>query len=391
MEIAPYQPVMSTPDQTPILTYEPLGGAGRAWPNDAEVSKAMRVLWLHQAQRERSAWPSTQLTLPIGGVSQEHYVPWLHLDPERLRTFWHGSNEPDPEYGNRHFVYFDYSAMAEQRSDLVALSRFCQHVEYADMHLSVAMDRSRVRLKTATKLLKIMAATTFTGRCMNSTLNRYDHLRSLLVHHWTPVQEVEPLVHIAFLSLSNLTPARSQLAELLKHDWHEAAGALARQLDGYVDQLKQAAELADAIERKTEINETAQEEARRDALIDELSVRAGGLLPLTTAAKILDVTRQALHKRVKSGSVLGLRKTPGGAILIPRIQIVEDKEGAYVVDGLAEILRPFHEAGAGTWSALQYLLDIDPLLGAAPIAQLIEKNREGVGRAARAFLGLGHG
>ena len=107
---------------------------------------------------------------------------------------------------------------------------------------------------------------------------------------------------------------------------------------------------------------------------------AGGGLSLTEAAALLGVSRQAVHKRVKAGTVLAMMD--GSELVLPRNQFTQ----AGVVPGLGAVLRHFKVAGA--WSALQFLVEPDSNLGGIPLHALVAGRVEDVVHAAKAYLGI---
>jgi hypothetical protein len=53
------------------------------------------------------------------------------------------------------------------------------------------------------------------------------------------------------------------------------------------------------------------------------------------------------------------------------------------------VVRLFRLASAGPWSVLQFLVDIDPNLGRAPIEVLRSHDANAVEHAAKVYLGMG--
>ena len=125
--------------------------------------------------------------------------------------------------------------------------------------------------------------------------------------------------------------------------------------------------------------------AAREALL----AAAGGALSLTEAAKALCVTRQNLHKRIHTGSALGMLLDD--RIVVPKLQLIGGDGRTAIVPGIERVMHPFLEAKAGAWSALQFLLDPDPNLGRPPIDALRAGDIAGAEHAARAYLGLDDG
>lgn len=114
---------------------------------------------------------------------------------------------------------------------------------------------------------------------------------------------------------------------------------------------------------------------------------AGGSLSLTEAAKLLGVTRQALHKRVKLGTALGLME--GSELTLPKFQFVGEGKKTKIVEGLGPIVKLFDTAKAGRWSALQFLTERDPNLGSTPSQALQDGRAREALDAAIAYLDAG--
>jgi hypothetical protein len=101
------------------------------------------------------------------------------------------------------------------------------------------------------------------------------------------------------------------------------------------------------------------------------------------------VTRQNLHKRIHTGSALGMLLD--NRIVVPKLQLVVGDGRTTIVGGIERVVRPFLDAKAGAWSALQFLLDPDPNLGRPPIDALRAGEVVGAEHAARTYLGLDDG
>lgn len=126
------------------------------------------------------------------------------------------------------------------------------------------------------------------------------------------------------------------------------------------------------------------------SVCDALLECAGGALSLVSAAARLHVSREALHRRILNGGVLGMMH--GGELVLPALQFTEDGQGlTTIVPGIAEVTRLFQEAKAGPWMALQFLVDHDPNLRTTPIEALRTDRRRAVIEAARAHLHLDEG
>jgi hypothetical protein len=153
-------------------------------------------------------------------------------------------------------------------------------------------------------------------------------------------------------------------------------------LDLVANQLKAAIELAGDIQ--TASDHAVEEEARLKAVQSELLDKAGKSLSLTEAAE--QVSRQALHKRIGLGTALGLMF--GSELVVPEAQFVLKNSKLKIVDGLGAVMQEFDVSGAGRWSALQFLIEIDPNLKRTPLEALRAGEQDAVVRAARAYLSL---
>ena len=233
---------------------------------------------------------------------------------------------------------------------------------------------------------------------------------------WSP--GVIDYIGCAFETASEIVPAREPLLALWEHDKREAACGLADQLEGFSVQFATWSDLLakshlhrlsdrdrtginnlDDVRREGDVERSSDREddaaiispeARFPAARDALLERAGGGLSLREAADALGVTRQALHKRIVKGTVLGMMRDR--EIVVPVIQLTGD-EGSKkdVLPGVDHVARLFEEADAGPWSALQFLVEKDPNLGRAPIDALRAGEASKVATAARAYLGLDEG
>ncbi|NTG04847.1 hypothetical protein G6L08_34085 [Agrobacterium rhizogenes] len=105
---------------------------------------------------------------------------------------------------------------------------------------------------------------------------------------------------------------------------------------------------------------------------------------MTEASDRLGISRQGLHKRVKTGSALGLMF--GSELVFPLAQWVVDASKLVPINGLKRVIQLFDTAGG--WSALQFLIEQDPNLGTSPRLALIDGRESEVAAAAEAYLGL---
>lgn len=278
--------------------------------------------------------------------------------------------------------------LERERSDVASVARFGHRVECASLHMYVAFDKAHVDdfvLPVARNVVKpTRGVTVWYYSLVNTTFHRYRELKCALLHKWSPPAEVESLTYHAFRMLSEMTPAESQLCDLFVKDRPRAFHELTRHLDLVADQLKAAIELAGDLETVAS-DDASEDELRLEALQTELLGKAGKSLSLTEASRRLEVSRQALHKRIGLGTALGLMR--GSELVVPEAQFVTENGKVKIVDGLGAVVREFDDSGAGRWSALQFLIEVDPTLRRAPLEALKAGGQDAAVRAARAYLG----
>lgn len=281
-------------------------------------------------------------------------------------------------------------ALERERSDVASVARFGHCVEYASFNLYVAFRKAKVLDFEPASPRNVVRPThgisIWYCNLVNATFNRYRDLRRALLHKWSPPAEVELLTSNAFRILSEITPAETQLRDLFERDRQRALHELTRHLDIVAKQLEATIELATDLEAVYAEYPANSEQAEVKAVQLDILGKAGKPLSLTAAAKELAVSRQALHKRIRLGSALGLMQ--GSELVVPDAQFVSQNGKLKIVDGLSAIVSLFDTSGAGRWSALQFLTEIDPLLQRAPLDVLKDGDRDGVVRAARAYLSL---
>lgn len=228
---------------------------------------------------------------------------------------------------------------------------------------------------------------TWYEQIVNASVTRSQEVKKALLHRWQPTPRAEQLALDAFVLLSELTPARSELLRLCRYDRSRAFAELAKHVELIADQFKLSAELYGEVEAGQPTRLSGEQHFAE--ISAGLLKKAGGGISLTEGAKLLGTTRQALHKRIKAGSALGMMME--SKLVLPRMQFVPAEDGTVLVQGLADVLRLFYEANAGGWSALQFLIERDPNLGEPPIEALSRAEVEAVVNAARAYLGLDEG
>lgn len=266
-------------------------------------------------------------------------------------------------------------------------------VEHAAVLLSCAFEEANVRDFDLPRFRSSAAPAEARWRVhlIRSTAHRCREVRNALVHHWTPTEEADRLAIRAFELLAELTPAPAALTKLCRRDRPRAFLRLAdqmRHVEGLLDEMAEVvidADGADADGGRSAASSAAGFDAVSQAVLEE----AGGGLSLTQAAERLKVSRQALHKRLVRGTVLGVQSL--GEWVVPAAQLSETDGVWRVVPDLGPIIATFREARAGVWSALQFLVHKDPRLGKTPMDALASGEAEAVAAAARAYLDLDQG
>ncbi|WP_299006068.1 hypothetical protein [uncultured Caulobacter sp.] len=313
--------------------------------------------------------PMSTSVRPLLGydVDIEHYVPILKY--------------PGIEPSNLHRLSIEMHEAA--RSALQVIAVFPPRISHAAILLSAAFAESdeQIRLPAHRPSIRYKASSRWYHTLIDTCLHRSREVRNALMHEWTPSGRAELLWSDAFSTLCDLTPARQELLMLWHHDRGRASAELAKHLDVATQQFELSANLLAEVDA-SETEPTAEQ--RFMQLRETLLERAGGGVSLTEGAKLLNISRQALHKRIKAGTALGMMH--GDELVLPRLQWVQKGEEVLFLPGLADVVRQFESAGG--WSALQFLLDHDPNLAQPPIQALREGSPEKVVAAARAYLGL---
>jgi hypothetical protein len=276
--------------------------------------------------------------------------------------------------------------------DLAAISRIMVYVDQAALLLSTAFAVAEVQDFTPARRRQAIRpsddATRWYADLTNDVLSRLSQVRHAVAHGWAPSPEADPLAAEAVSLLAELTPVPSRIVALYRGNRTEGLAELARHLEIVDRQYAMAASLIGR--RDTAEGEAASEAAAGFAAAREaLLAAAGGAISLTEAAQGLGVTRQNLHKRIHTGSALGMMLD--NRIILPRLQFLDGHDTTTIVKGLERVVRPFLGAKAGAWSALQFLIDPDPNLGRPPIEALRRGDIAGAEHAARTYLGLDEG
>jgi predicted transcriptional regulator len=264
---------------------------------------------------------------------------------------------------------------------------FNYRIQSAALLMSAAFEEAAVHDFDFAKTRSVSRRGSTTRNWYNSIVHNVvdcsRQVRNALVHEWRPTPRAERLAIDAFVILSDLTPARNELLRLCRYDRPRAFSELARHVELAADQFRLSADLLAEVEGASRPQELPTE-VRFAEMARLLLQRAGGGLSLTEAAKLLGTSRQALHKRVKTGSALALMD--GAELVLPKFQFVEDDDHTLILEGLAKIIKLFDASKAGRWSALQFLLEQDPNLGVAPIQTLRTGEVQQVVDAAAAYL-----
>ena len=267
---------------------------------------------------------------------------------------------------------------------LQMISAFPPRISHAAILLSAAFAEADVafRLPPHRPSARHRAKSRWYHVVVDTSVDRSREVRNALMHRWTPTGRAERLWDDAFRTLCDLTPARSELLILFQQDRNRASTELAKHLELATQQFELSANLLAEVEAPLAV-ESSEEQRFRELRLGLLE-RAGGGVSLTDGAELLGISRQALHKRIKSGTALGMMN--GEELVLPRLQFVKGGGKVELTKGLSEVIGLFTRAGG--WSALQFLVGNDPNLGVQPIVALNDGKVEGVVRAARAYLGL---
>jgi len=277
----------------------------------------------------------------------------------------------------------------------VAIKRFVQQVEGAAAFLTIAHSGASPRSAQA-KALAHHVIPTFTKRhyaawhrsLVSTSASRLKEMVIVFAKH--PVQGPGAQAELeAFKMLLELTPAGPPLLELAGRDRPRAYRELEKHMQLVCLQFEEVAALADSLAESGSESDiaTSTEDTRDDCLpkgSEAVLERAGGTLTLTEAAVRLGVSRQALHKRIATGTALGMMVD--GEIIVPRLQFTESDGQVSVLNGIKGIAKLFKSTLAGPWMALQFLVDPDPNLGQPPIEALRQGKHDQVLVAARAHL-----
>lgn len=264
------------------------------------------------------------------------------------------------------------------------ISAFPPRIDYAAILLSVAFAEADVAFQLPPHRSKARhkATSPWFHTLVDTCLHRSREVRNALVHNWAPSGRAERLCADAFLTLCDLTPVKHELLVLFQHDRGRASLELAKHLALATQQFELSAYLFAEVQAPAG-DETSNEQQFKH-LRATLLKKAGGGLSLTQGAERLGITRQALHKRIKAGTALGMMD--GDELVLPTLQFADGSEKVRMIKGLEHVVRLFERSGG--WAALQFLIEMDPNLAAAPIEALRVGKVKDVVAAARAYLSL---
>lgn len=194
-------------------------------------------------------------------------------------------------------------------------------------------------------------------------------------------QKAHQVYLTAFSMLSKLTPHGNDLTDLVNVNQKLAFQELVRHLEVAGQNF-----VANATITPGSVRITEAADKRFASHSEQLLERAGGAYTLTEAARAAGISRQAMHKRVYSGTALGMMD--GENIIVPKLQFTAAGEDGRlaVLAGIGRVVRTFQAAGASGWSTLQFLVEVDPNLARPPIEALRAGEVQKVERAARGHL-----
>lgn len=288
-------------------------------------------------------------------------------------------------------INLSFGLLDRERPDIASLARFAHRIELATFQMCAAFEQGGV--------VDFRADAERDGRnrrnshgwfptLAEATFRRFGVLRQALMHDWTPTAAVEPLAFSAFNSLCELTPAASHPLKVMFFSHRsKAMKGLVGQLDLIAQQLQEAIALAADLDEGDSDPAHDGAAARLAASQAAILARSGEALTLTKAAARLGTTRQNVHKRIGVGSVLGVMRG-SRSLIVPSVQFVEEDGKWNIVRDLRPVLDVFEMQRAGSWSALQFLTEHDPILEGVPIEELKAGQVDKVVAAARAYLGV---
>lgn len=323
---------------------------------------------------QSSPWEAARALLPEGAGHEDVYS----TPPGFETSYTHRSTQQ----------FFEYGLLEQYRPEVASLARFAHSVNVATFYLCIAFQHGSVRFDlNIDPPRRPRKEDSWFTMLVDETFQRFGMLRRALMLQWTPPAEVEPLTYSAFSSLCELAPAaKPSLKKLFISRREHAVASLVDQLDLVAKQLEEAVKLADVVEVQTARTLDSEDDARLASNQSAVLALAGQPLGLSEAAKRLGTTRQNLHKRISTGSALGVMQ--GRELVVPSIQFVHEGDTVKIVPHLRSVTSLFRDAQAGDWSLLQFLSEHDPMLDDVPMEKLKRGEVEAVVAATRAYLGL---
>jgi hypothetical protein len=262
------------------------------------------------------------------------------------------------------------------------IADFVGRVESAAALLSSEYDRPRLfdRIETADVTPVVVAGDHWKNSILNSAFQRLSEILIVLDDADYQKARSEPIDLAAFDTLAGITTTHRELLDLRQQDPMEALRELVKQL-----QITRQQIAATAVLKSKVANHANSSHASERARI-ELLEKAGGAIGLTEAAGRLKISRQALHKKVYAGNALGMMQDD--KIILPKLQFVTEGGETKILSGIDRVAKDFNESKAGPFSALQFLIEVDPNLGARPIDVLTTGDVDAVHHAAQAYLSM---
>lgn len=262
------------------------------------------------------------------------------------------------------------------------IADFVGRVESAAALLSSEYDRPRLfdRITTADATLGVVAGDHWKNSILNSAFQRLSEILIVLDDADYQKARSEPIDLAAFDTLAGITATHRELLDLRRQDPVEALRELVKQLQITRQQIAATAVLKSKV--AGHVNSSHASERARIELLE----KAGGAIGLTEAAGRLKISRQALHKKVYAGNALGMMQDD--KIILPKLQFVTEGRKTKILSGIDRVAKDFNDSKAGPFSALQFLIEIDPNLGARPIDVLTRGDVDAVHHAARAYLSM---
>jgi hypothetical protein len=263
------------------------------------------------------------------------------------------------------------------------LANFVGRVESAAVLLSFGHDRPPAVRATSTRMAAVSLGNDWKAEILRSVSERLSEIVTVLVNAETHKSRSASIDLEAFDTLASLTLAPDELHILHQQDKAEALRELVKQLEIAWERVATTATLVSKVESAAPSTEAS------DNVLTVLLEKAGGTLGLTKASERLGISRQALHKKVYAGNALGMMHDD--RIVLPKLQFVTVAGKTKILPGIDRVAKTFNESNAGPFSALQFLIEIDPNLEARPIDVLENGDADAVHQAARAYLSMDEG